>query len=75
MRRKWCILILLLPVLEAAQLGAQTLWDRREPNMSTLFHDYRARNVGDVLTVFIEETTGFDAQEKREMDKKTSSDM
>ncbi len=43
--------------------------------MSTMFHDYRARNIGDVLTVFIEETTGFDAQEKRELDKKTSSDI
>jgi flagellar L-ring protein precursor FlgH len=74
MRRNWCILILLLPAASAGQLRAQTLWDRRDPNMSTLFHDYRARNVGDVLTVFIEETTGFDAQEKREMDKKTSSD-
>jgi flagellar L-ring protein precursor FlgH len=56
-------------------LEAQTLWDRRSQNMSTMFHDYRARNPGDVLTVFIEETTGFDAQEKREMDKKSTSDV
>ena len=38
-----------------------------------MFHDFRARNVGDVLTVFIEESTGFDAQEKREMEKKTNA--
>jgi flagellar L-ring protein precursor FlgH len=69
------MLILLLPAIGTGELGAQTLWDRRELNMSTLFHDYRARNIGDVLTVFIEETTGFDAQEKRELDKKTSSNM
>jgi flagellar L-ring protein precursor FlgH len=75
---KWllsvCTLIGLLAV-DSGPLSAQTLWDRRDQNMSTLFHDYRARNVGDVLTVFIEETTGFDAQEKRELDKKTSSDF
>src|SRR5687767_4015210 len=49
----------------------QTLWDRRDPNSAYLFHDYRARSVGDVLTIVIEENTGSDTQEKREMDKKT----
>ncbi len=76
MRWTWCLWSLL--VLLAAcpeRLVAQTLWDRRDRNTVEMFHDYRARNVGDVLTVFIEETTGFDAQEKRELDKKTSSDM
>jgi flagellar L-ring protein FlgH len=76
MKRTFLIATLLfLPALGSDRLSAQTLWDRRDLNMSTMFHDYRARNVGDVLTVFIEETTGFDAQEKRELDKKTSSDM
>ena len=32
-------------------LNAQTLWDRRDPNFAHLFQDYRARNVGDILTV------------------------
>ena len=72
MRREWWLVIVLLPAIRVERLGAQTLWDRRDRNMATLFHDYRARNVGDVLTVFIEEATGFDAQEKRELDKKTN---
>ena len=71
--RNWCILVCGHPLVPGR--SAATLWDRRDRNMSTMFHDYRARNIGDVLTVFIEETTGFDAQEKREMDKKTTSDM
>jgi flagellar L-ring protein precursor FlgH len=71
----WLFAVVMLPALVPGRLEAQTLWDRRDRNMATLFNDYRARHVGDVLTVFIEETTGFDAQEKREMDKKTSSDM
>jgi flagellar L-ring protein precursor FlgH len=69
----WVVIVVLLPAFATDRLGAQTLWDRRDLNMSTLFHDYRARNIGDILTVLIEETTGFDAQEKREMDKKTNA--
>src|SRR5438105_517263 len=67
--------LVLLPAVIPAAAEAQTLWDRRDFNTVTLFRDYRARNVGDVLTVFIEETTGFDAQEKRDMEKKTNSGM
>ncbi len=52
---------------------AQTIWDRRDPNMANLFKDYRARSVGDILTISIEESTGFEGQEKREMDKKTGA--
>jgi flagellar L-ring protein precursor FlgH len=75
MERKWWIVLLLLAAVAPGQLEAQTLWDRRDPNMATLFHDYRARNIGDVLTVFIEETTGSGAQETRQMEKKTNSEV
>jgi flagellar L-ring protein precursor FlgH len=76
MLRKWYIvLVLVMSAAGPERLWGQTLWDRRDPTVTAMFHDYRARNVGDVLTVFIEETTGFDAQEKRELDKKTNADM
>ena len=54
-------------------IPADNLWDRRDPNTAYMFHDYRARKIGDVLTIVIEETTGSDAQEKREMEKKTKA--
>jgi flagellar L-ring protein precursor FlgH len=54
---------------------ADPLWERRDPNTSQMFQDYRARKIGDVLTVVIDETTGFDAQEKRALDKQTNSNM
>ena len=38
-----------------------------------MFHDFRARNIGDVLTVVIEETTNFDTQEKSNKEKQTNA--
>jgi len=76
MLKQWMILATLLSAfLLPDKLCADNLWDRRDPNSSHLFYDYRARRVGDILTILIEETTGSDAQEKREMDKTTSSGM
>jgi flagellar L-ring protein precursor FlgH len=76
MRAKWAIFPVLLLSVTAGKSPAQgTLWDRRDLNTVTMFHDYRARNVGDVLTVVIEETTGFDAQEKRNMEKQTNNTL
>jgi flagellar L-ring protein precursor FlgH len=60
-------LLALLP----GQIPADNLWDRRDPNTAYMFHDYRARRIGDVLTVVIDEATGSDSLEKRELEKKT----
>lgn len=69
------LLALALSATTPAALWADSLWDRRDPNTANLFHDYRARKVGDVLTIAIDETTGSDAQEKREMEKKTKAGL
>jgi flagellar L-ring protein precursor FlgH len=73
MRLKIGLILLLLTHL-TSEVSAQSLWDRRDPETVGMFQDYRARRVGDVLTVIIEETTGSDAQETRNMDKKTYAD-
>ena len=73
MQARYVLIAILLAAAIPDHTVAQTLWDRRDPYSAYLFHDLRARNVGDVLTIVIDETTGSDAQEKREMDKKTSS--
>ena len=75
MRIRPGILALTLMAALPQLLPAQTLWDRRDPNVTEMFHDYRARHVGDVLTVFIEETTGSDSQEKRELGKNSSASV
>ena len=75
MRTNALLIAVLLASALPDRLLADSLWDRRDPNTTNMFYDYRARRVGDVLTILVEENTGFDAQEKREMEKKTKADM
>jgi flagellar L-ring protein precursor FlgH len=58
----------------AAPINAQgnSLWERRDPKTAYLFWDYRARLVGDTLTIVISETTESDVQETRNANKQTS---
>jgi flagellar L-ring protein precursor FlgH len=72
--RFWVIALIVAGAAPSAlPAQTQTLWDRRDPSVAEMFNDLRARHVGDVLTVLIEETTGSDAQEKREMGKNTNA--
>jgi flagellar L-ring protein FlgH len=52
---------------------AQSLWDRRDPKTAYLFADYRARLLGDVLTITVSEVTNFEGQETRNLEKKTNA--
>lgn len=62
----------LLGVLGSSSVSrAQSLWDRRDPKTVYLFQDYRARQVGDTLTIVVSEVTEHDAQETRNMNKQT----
>jgi flagellar L-ring protein precursor FlgH len=49
----------------------QSLYLRADPAAFPYTDDFRARRVGDVLTIVISEITEFGAQEKREMNKET----
>jgi flagellar L-ring protein precursor FlgH len=69
---RWLMALLLLSGLPG-MVRADNIWDRRSPYVAYMFQDYRARRVGDILTIVIDETTGADAQEKREMDKNTAA--
>ena len=56
-----------------AMEAGDSLWDRRDPQTAYLFHDYRARRVGDLLTIVVNESTEFEGLEKREMNKETKT--
>jgi flagellar L-ring protein precursor FlgH len=55
----------------ATPAWADSLWERRDPNAAYLFVDYRARKVGDLLTIVVHESTEFEGLEKSEMNKET----
>src|SRR5205085_3248941 len=52
---------------------ADDVWDRRDPRAAFLFYDNRARAVGDLLTVAIDETTAAAEKEERALDKGTNT--
>ena len=61
--------------LSVAPARAQynSLWERRDPKTSNLFWDYRARQLGDVLTIVVNEATGSNVQETRNANKQTNT--
>ena len=52
---------------------SESIWNRRSRESAFLFVDNRARSVGDLLTVLIEENTGIENLEQKLLDKATSS--
>jgi flagellar L-ring protein precursor FlgH len=52
-------------------VGADSLWERRNPYYANMFWDTKARRVGDVVTIVVNETTNFQGQETRTLKKGT----
>jgi flagellar L-ring protein precursor FlgH len=52
-------------------VGADSLWERRNPYYANLFWDTKARRVGDTVTIILNETTNFQGQETRTLKKNT----
>jgi flagellar L-ring protein precursor FlgH len=52
---------------------ADSIWDRRDPRYAFLFQDNRARNIGDVVTISISQTTIANDQDSRSLSKTTSA--
>jgi flagellar L-ring protein precursor FlgH len=52
---------------------ADSLWERRNPYFVTMNWDTKARRVGDVVTIVLNETTNFQGQETRTLKKNTIS--
>lgn len=54
---------------------ADSLWARRDPQRSFLCYDSRARNVGDLMTVIISESSAVQNNENNSMNKASSNDI
>ena len=55
-----------------ATARADDIWDRRDPRAAFLFNDNRGRNIGDLLTISIDENTENNEREERALSKATS---
>lgn len=76
-RRQW-ILLWLTPLaavrlFSPLELGADSIWDRRDFRSGYLYIDNRARRVGDLLTVSVNENTGANNKEERNLKKDTAA--
>jgi flagellar L-ring protein precursor FlgH len=61
------------PLLTPSQLSADSIWDRRTQHSAFLYMDNRARRVGDLLTVSVNENTGATNKEERNLKKDTAT--
>jgi flagellar L-ring protein FlgH len=71
-RRATQLFAMLVVMLAPVTASAQSAWERRDPN-AYLFNDTRARRVGDLVTIVVDETTEFAGQDKKEMNKQTNT--
>jgi flagellar L-ring protein precursor FlgH len=55
------------------RVRSDSLWDRRNPYSAYLFVDTRARHVGDLVTILLNETTDIEHREDRNLDKQTTN--
>ncbi len=60
-------------VLAPGTNRADSIWQRREPRSAFLFVDERARRLGDVLTVQIQEQTDIGNKDERQLNKTASA--
>lgn len=72
-RRAALGIMVLAAASSAGPAGAESLWQRRDPNRAFLFFDTQARHKGDILTVIINETTDVQNNEDRGLSKETST--
>lgn len=65
-RRLFAVLAALAVV---GQASADDIWARRDPRIANLFQDNRARSVGDIVTLVINESTTENEREQRQHNK------
>ena len=79
LRRLTGLSLLLIAMITAgsAKLQAQTryqsLWEKRDQRKAFLFRDLKARSIGDILTIAIEENTDVANSDSRALNKTTST--
>ena len=71
-RKVLTLALVVFVLLSATCLQAGSIWAKRDKNMKELYADDVARQIGDILTIQIGETSKTDNKAKRDMKKDTS---
>lgn len=75
-RRQWIMMCLTpvaaAPLLAPGHVAADAIWERRSQHSAYLYMDNKARRVGDLLTVSVNENTGATNKEERNLKKDTA---
>ncbi len=76
MNRKIVLITLLVFLhLFASWCNAGSIWAKRGPNSKLIYSDDKATQIGDILTIVINEDSKIDSKIKRDLEKKTSRDL
>jgi len=65
------VVLMVLMLLPATCLQADSIWAKRDKNMKELYADDVARQIGDILTINITESSTVDNKAKRDLKKET----
>jgi len=66
------LVLIILVLLPATCLQAGSIWAKRDKNMKELYADDVARQIGDILTISITESSKVDNKAKRDLKKDTN---
>jgi flagellar L-ring protein precursor FlgH len=65
------ILVIVVALIFVTTAHAESIWAKRHKDMGDLYADDVARNIGDVLTIVINESSKVDNKAKRDLKKET----
>ncbi len=71
--RRWVLAALGAAGMFPPAALADSIWDRRDPRYAYLFQDNQARQIGDILTVVISESTVSNDSDQRAMSRTSST--
>lgn len=74
-RRNMIALALAAACFAARSLRADSLWQKRNPQRAYLCQDSRARNVGDLVTIVVTESSEVDNSEDKSMSKSSGNSV
>jgi flagellar L-ring protein precursor FlgH len=69
------ILVIVVALVFVTTANAKSIWAKRHKDMGDLYADDVARNIGDVLTIVINESSKVDNKAKRDLKKETDRNI